>query len=154
MNPVILWDAAKAVLRGKIISETALAKKLKAQRLLDLQKQLLDLEQQHSKNKNTQLLLQMRPMKQEIDNIYCDEIEKNLRFTKQRYYEAGSKASKLLAWRLRKQQSENAVYKIRDHISKRVTHELGGGYKRHLNISISLCTPSPHHLTLVRLKNF
>ncbi len=144
MNPVILWDAAKAVLRGKIISETALAKKLKAQRLLDLQKQLLDLEQQHSKNKNTQLLLQMRPIKQEIDNIYCDEIEKKLRFTKQRYYEAGSKASKLLAWRLRKQQSENAVYKIRDPISKRITHELEGIQKAFEHFYQSLYTqPTP-----------
>lgn len=72
VNPVTLWDAAKAVLRGKIISETAFARKVKAQRLLDLQKQLSDLEQQHSKNKDPQLLLQMRPIKQEIDEIYCD----------------------------------------------------------------------------------
>lgn len=68
----------------------------------------------------------MRPLKQEIDKIYCDEIEKNLRFTKQRYYEADSKASKLLAWRLRKQQSENTVYKIRDPATKKVTYKLEG----------------------------
>lgn len=99
---------------------------MKAQRLLDLQKQLLDLEQQHRKNKDPQLLLQMRPIKQEIDKIYCDEIEKKLRFTKQRYYEAGSKASKLLAWKLRKQQSENAVFMIKDPVSKKITQELDG----------------------------
>lgn len=126
VNPVMLWDAAKAVLRGEIISETAYARKVKTQRLLDLQKQLLELEQQHSKNKDSQLLLQMRPIKQEIDKIYCDEVEKKPRFTKQRYYEAGSKASKLLAWRLRKQQSENTVYKIRDPTSKKITYDLEG----------------------------
>lgn len=38
VNPVILWDAAKAVLRGKIISEAAFIKKVKARKLLDLQK--------------------------------------------------------------------------------------------------------------------
>lgn len=126
VNPVILWDAAKAVLRGKIISETAFVKKVKAQRLLDLQKQLSLLEQQHTQSKEAQLLLQMRPIKQEIDKIYSDEVEKKLRFTKQRYYEAGSKASKLLAWRLRKQQSENAIYKIKDPVTKQTTCDLVG----------------------------
>ena len=95
---------------------------MKTQKLLNLQKQLTELEQQHSKCKEPQILLQMRPLKQEIDKIYCDEVEKNLRFTKQRYYEAGLKASKRLAWRLRKQQSENTVYKIRDPATKKKLH--------------------------------
>lgn len=82
VNPVMLWDAAKAVLRGKIISESAFMKKMKTQKLLDLRKQRSELEQQHIKSKDPQLLTQMRPLKQEIDKIYCDEIEKNLRFTK------------------------------------------------------------------------
>ena len=126
VNPVILWDAAKAVLRGKIISESAFIKKVKTQKLLNLQKQLTELEQQHSKIKDPQLLVQMRPLKQEVGKMYCEEVEKNLRFTKQRYYEAGSKASKLLAWRLRKQQSESTVYKIRDPTTKKVTYKLEG----------------------------
>lgn len=59
-----------------IISETAYVRGVKAERLLDLQKQHLDLEQQHSKNKEPQILLQMRAIKQEIDKIYYDEVEK------------------------------------------------------------------------------
>lgn len=35
-------------------------------------------------------------------------------FTKQKYYERGSKYSKILAYKLRKQQAENAINKIRD----------------------------------------
>ena len=144
VNPVMLWDAAKAVLRGKIISESAFIKKMKTQKLLNLQNQLTELEQKHSKNKDPQLLLQMRPLKQEIDKIYCDEIEKNLRFTKQRYYEAGSKASKLLAWRLRKQQSENTVYKIRDPATKKVIYKLEGIQKAFENFYQNLYTqPTP-----------
>lgn len=84
VNPVILWDAAKAVLHGFIISETAFAKKkAKQKKLLELQKQLLEIEKQHSETKNPQFLLQMRPLKQEIDKIYSEEVEKKLRFTKQ-----------------------------------------------------------------------
>lgn len=39
-------------------------------------------------------------------------IQKKLLFTKQTYYEGGWKASKLLAFRLKKQQAENSIYKI------------------------------------------
>ncbi len=144
VNLVMLWDAAKAVLRGKIISETAFLRKMKTQKLLNMQKQLKELEQQHSKSKDPQLLLQIRPLKQEIDKIYCDEVEKNLRFTKQRYYEAGSKASKLLSWRLQKQQTENTVYRIRDPATKKVTYRLEGIQKAFENFYQSLYTqPTP-----------
>lgn len=37
VSPVILWDAAKAFLRGKIIAKSEMLKKIKAKKLLDLQ---------------------------------------------------------------------------------------------------------------------
>ena len=135
---------------GGKLYQTAFARKVKTQRLRDMQKQLSDLEKLHCKNKDPKLLSQMRPIKQEIDQIFCDEVEKKLRFTKQRYYEAGSKASKLLAWRLRKQQTENTVYKMRDPLSKKITCELEGIQKAFE----TLCTPSPHHLMNIRLNSF
>lgn len=65
------------------------------------------MEQLHSINKNPSLLEQMRPVKQEIDKMLSEEIEKKLKYMRQRYFEAGPKASKILSWRLRKQQVEN-----------------------------------------------
>lgn len=49
-----------------------------------------------------------------------------MRFMKQRYYEAGSKATKLLAWRLRKQLAENTIHKIRDPATNTFTSSLDG----------------------------
>lgn len=40
VDPAILWDAAKAVLRGSVIAKTSLLKKLKNKKLFDLQEQL------------------------------------------------------------------------------------------------------------------
>lgn len=40
----------------------------------------------------------------EMDELHNEEIEKNLIFLKQRYYEAGSRSMKLLVFRLRKQE--------------------------------------------------
>lgn len=49
---------------------------------------------------------------------------KKMRFTKQKYYETGPKAMKLLSWRLRKQQTERTVYKIRNPKNNKVCHKL------------------------------
>lgn len=45
---------------------------------------------------------------------------------KQRYYEAGPRAAKLLAWRLRKQQAENTIHKFRDPFTNKITNNLKG----------------------------
>ena len=45
MSPSILWDAAKAVLRGKIKARRSMLKKIKARKLSKLQEELIDLEQ-------------------------------------------------------------------------------------------------------------
>lgn len=67
-------------------------KKIKAKRLSDLQEKLRSLEKARSINKDSSTLEQMRPVKQEIDKILSEEIEKKLKYLKQRYYEAGPKA--------------------------------------------------------------
>lgn len=84
VNPSILWDAAKAVLRGKIIARTAALKKLKTKKLSRLQEKLRDLEQVHIANKEPSIIYQIRTVKQEIDKILSEEVEKNIRFMKQR----------------------------------------------------------------------
>lgn len=47
VSPAILWDAAKAFLRGRIITQTAFLKKLKSKQLLELEVKLRDLERLH-----------------------------------------------------------------------------------------------------------
>lgn len=50
---------------------------------------------------------------QELDDLLMEKVERNLRFLKQKYYEHGSRASRLLASRLRKQYSLTTVQKIK-----------------------------------------
>ena len=52
------------------------------------------------------------------------KLKSKRKFLKQRYYEAGPKASKMLAWRIRKQQAENSIHKMRDPITNKVTTKL------------------------------
>lgn len=48
-----------------------------------------------------------------MNEIYSEEVKKKLVFLKQRHYEAGSKAMKLLSYKLRKQQADATINKIR-----------------------------------------
>ena len=47
-----------------------------------------------------------------------------LKFTKQRYYDNGPRAKRLLAWRIKKQQDERSIHKIKDTQSGKVCHKL------------------------------
>lgn len=80
-----------------------------------------DLEIKHSTHKNPQVLTQLKCVKQEINKIYNEQHEVKMRFSRQKYYESGPKAMKLLSWRLRKQQTERTIYKIRNTRNKCAT---------------------------------
>ncbi len=50
VEPPLLWDALKAVMRGNIIARTARLKKLRQERLSTLQSKLKDLQREHKDN--------------------------------------------------------------------------------------------------------
>ena len=70
---------------------------------------------------------EIKRVKTEINDILAQEIQQKLLYLKQRYYEAGSKSTKLLAYRLKKQMAINDIYKIRDsftNLTKYKTQEI------------------------------
>lgn len=106
----------KANLRGKIIAAASLKKKKQCQKkLLDLQNQLKLSEDRHAQGQNTKMLQQIKKIRNEINIIYTQEIEKKL-FTRQKYYENGPKFTKLLARKLRKKEADSTIYKIQDQV--------------------------------------
>ena len=63
-------------------------------------------------------------MKKEIDKIYTQEIQKKLVFLKQKYWAVGGKATKLLAYKLKKKQADSALYSIKNPVTKETEHKL------------------------------
>ena len=59
-----------------------------------------------------------------MDEILSEEVKKKLVFLKQGYYEAGSKAMKLLSNKLRKQQADATINKIRYPHAKQIHHRV------------------------------
>lgn len=123
ISPPILWDAFKAVMRGRIIAITSNLKKSKAARLEMLQSELLTLETKHKNNIDSNTKSEIAKKRNQIEEIYNQEAQKKLIFTKQSY-EGGTKHLKQLAYRLRKQQAENTIYKIKDPETKVEVHEI------------------------------
>lgn len=124
IKPTILWDTLKAVIRGKLIAITSQQKKLKQAAYLNLTDKLKNLETKYRNTRKTQLLQEVKTIKEEIDKLLKDEIEKELRFVKQQYYETGPKATRILARRIRKQQVQSTIPKIRDPQSGKLEYEV------------------------------
>lgn len=59
-----------------------------------------------------------------MNEIYSNDIKRKLIFLKQRYYEAGGKLAKLLAYKLKKQQADSTIYKVKDPITNSLCHKL------------------------------
>ena len=60
VDPSILWDSLKAVMRGNLIALTALNKKEKTMEYNNLVLDLSNVEQQHKKNRDPELLVHIK----------------------------------------------------------------------------------------------
>ena len=123
VDPGILWDALKAVLRGKLIALTASQKKARLATYKYKIEKLREMETKHKSTGDQSLLQQIKETRGEINEILRGEIEKKARFLKQSYYESGSKAARLLARRLRKQQASNTIHRTRDPQTNQLLYE-------------------------------
>lgn len=99
------------VIKGKLIAEAAHVKRLKLDPYREYKGKLRELEQDYQNRSDPKICQQIKDIKAKINDILLDEIEKKNKFLKQSYYEAGSKATKLLAKRIRKQQAMNNIHK-------------------------------------------
>lgn len=116
----ILWDPVKLVIRGKLIAFTSHRKKERYIKQSDLQENLKVLEREHIEKKEPHILSKINNDKKEINYMRWRKKPNSL----SRDYENSSRAQKLLAWRLRKQQAKCTIHEIRDSKTKKECHKL------------------------------
>lgn len=117
VSPSILWEAAKVVIRGKIIAISSGLKKEREKKQLQLEKNIKDLEREHKSSGCEEVLGTLDQYRRELNHLLTFKAEGALRFTSQKYYESGNRASRLLAFQLRKAQASRTVAKVVDPVS-------------------------------------
>lgn len=123
VNPNILWDTLKAVLRGNLIAISSAQNKEKREKYKQKMMHLTNLEKLHKKSQSQSILQQIKVARAEINDILNEEIEKKMRFLRQSYHDSGPKAMKLLARRIKKQQSDISIISVRNPKTDKVTED-------------------------------
>ena len=124
------------------------SEKEKGKKNRELEDKVRQLEQQHKINSTSSLLNSLK----EARSLINKKIEGNLRFTNQKYYENDKRASRLLALRLKKQQSSNIVQKLQEKIISTLKYnkspdpdgyinEFYNAYRNYITF-ITTCLPS------------
>jgi len=90
VNPAILWDGMKAVIRGKLIALTASQKKARLAIYKRKVEKLQELEKKHKNAESQSVLQQIKKLREEINEILRTDIEKRARFVKQAQKRQGS----------------------------------------------------------------
>ena len=80
-NPAILWDALKAVIRGKLISITSRLKKEKETQYKSLLADLKQLEQKHKEKTDKKIERQMKEVRNQINRILQQEMKGSVYFS-------------------------------------------------------------------------
>lgn len=113
VTPSVLWEAAKVVLRGNIIALSSRFKKKRLAEQLELENKIKELEKKYQQSGKEEILTILKENRHKLNNLLTYKAEGQLRFTNQKYYEFGNRASRLLAFQLRKLQSNRVVHKIK-----------------------------------------
>ena len=108
-----LWEAFKAVIRGHIISFENSRRKEKKKRLLEIEKDLTQLETAYKSSANSVTLQNILKLRYEYNDILSAQVQDQLFKLKQKQFELGDKPQKLLARQLRGLQASRAIHKIK-----------------------------------------
>uniref|UniRef100_H3AIW2 Endonuclease/exonuclease/phosphatase domain-containing protein n=1 Tax=Latimeria chalumnae TaxID=7897 RepID=H3AIW2_LATCH len=115
----LLWDAFKATLRGWLISHTSYRKKHYQKQWKELEKIVNDLEQLHKASpKDVMIAGELKKAHLDLQEFIHKKTEYALYKTKKKYFEAGDKAGRHLAHRLKVLENVNMVSEIRDNSNK------------------------------------
>uniref|UniRef100_H3APK9 Endonuclease/exonuclease/phosphatase domain-containing protein n=1 Tax=Latimeria chalumnae TaxID=7897 RepID=H3APK9_LATCH len=106
----LLWDTLKAVLRGRLISFATNRKRACQKRTVELEQEIKDKELALKLNFSLESYHALQFLKYEYNKIISQSVEFALFRVSQSYFEAGEKASKLLAYRLHKLTSSKTIH--------------------------------------------
>lgn len=110
----IRWEAFKAYIRGQMISFTSSKFNKFKHRMNDLDSKIRKLEETAHLDNSNQTKQELLALKAEYEELSTLKAEDSLIRLKQTFYDQGEKPSKLLAWQVKKLDSERTINIIRN----------------------------------------
>uniref|UniRef100_A0A8P4G9K3 Reverse transcriptase domain-containing protein n=1 Tax=Dicentrarchus labrax TaxID=13489 RepID=A0A8P4G9K3_DICLA len=107
-----LWESHKAYIRGQIISYTAHKNKEHNKRLVEIEQSIADIDKKCSAHSTSELHKERILLQMEYNNLSTHKVVSNLLKTKQKFYEHGEKAGRMLAHQLRQSTSNSQIPEI------------------------------------------
>ncbi len=132
-NIFIFWDTLKAFLRGQIISYTKGLKKKHSAELNTLELQIHALEKTYQNAPTKDIYRELVNLKLKYNTMNTYQAERVIIRSKQRFYELGEKAHKVLAWQLKTEESKRTINAI-EKPSKVITYnptEINEAFKKY-----------------------
>lgn len=120
VSPQLVWDALKAVVRGKSISLASAHYKKIQKYKEELLHSIASLEKQHKKSCDPKVLRALTEERQKLDHLEISRIQKNILFLRQKYWLRSPKSLKLLSWKVKAKHSNQAICAIKDRSGKRL----------------------------------
>uniref|UniRef100_A0A3Q4M420 Uncharacterized protein n=1 Tax=Neolamprologus brichardi TaxID=32507 RepID=A0A3Q4M420_NEOBR len=97
VSPSLLWETAKAYLRGSIISYTTAQKKASMKEQLDLEHIIQNLEVQFKISRSKTILKKLEAARSALNQLLTKRAKAAIFFAKHKLYESGNKPGCLLA---------------------------------------------------------
>ena len=136
MSPSTLWEAAKAYLRGAIISYTAAQRKESIKNQLELEKLIVKLESDCKRSWSNNSAKQLDAARSALDQLLTKQAESTIFYAKHQFYESGNKPSRLLAQLAKGKQNSNTISSLKDdnnvshHTSKDINSIMKSFYQK------------------------
>lgn len=106
-NPNIIWEAAKATLRGLIISYSSFRKREEIAQTKELEKEIERCKALRKAAATEDNWKQLTAARAKLNITTSNVIMQKMNYVRQKHYEFGNKPSKLLAHQLKKEQKKN-----------------------------------------------
>uniref|UniRef100_A0A8C5MBP3 Reverse transcriptase domain-containing protein n=1 Tax=Leptobrachium leishanense TaxID=445787 RepID=A0A8C5MBP3_9ANUR len=113
-----VWAAHKAVLRGEIIKKVSYRKRLKLQRVLELQHTLQVQELDHKSAPSQEGFDRLQGTRQALNRLLLDDVARSMTWSKRRYYESANKMDTLLARQIRPRPQATRITSLRDSANR------------------------------------
>ena len=94
LSPSLIWEAGKAVIRGKIISYSSYKKKQELQAEKNIEEKIKQLTQEYANNPSDQVWTQLQCTKSQLDNILSKKTEFIIQQLRYHNFEHSNKSGK------------------------------------------------------------